>query len=79
MMTDPFPDPDPFPDGEGFMDHAWMSLSDLQRLALHAAAHGRTAGRVSTRGVLRRKRLLDEQSRITERGRALLEWAAERS
>jgi hypothetical protein len=59
------------------MDYAWMSLTDVQRLALHSAGQGRTAGRVSTRTALRRKRLLDEQNRITDRGRALLEWAAQ--
>lgn len=71
----------PFPDGIGLIDHAWRGLSPTMRRTLTASNDkGRTEGilaapRMDTLGALRRKGLLDDDNTITDRGRAVIEWA----
>ena len=72
----------PFPDGVGYLDHAWGGLSNTMRRALATARDADNSSRgihSATRDALRGRSLLIAGLpwTLSERGRALIDWARE--
>jgi hypothetical protein len=68
-------EPTPFPDGVGYMEYAWSGLSPAQ-VRVMSDRFARSGARQTTLAALRGSGLVTSAGlHLTDRGRALVEWA----